>query len=110
MTDRTLPAETRIGHIHLKVSNLERAIVFYRDLLGFDLLMNYGSAAFLFAGGYHHQIGLNTWESADGSPPPSRATGLYHFAINEEWGTKSTLRMIGPPEKRWVMRRSGATA
>jgi catechol 2,3-dioxygenase len=80
--DSALPAETRIGHVHLKVANLERAISFYRDLLGFDLLMNLGSAAFLSAGGYHHHIGLNTWESAGGTPPPPGSTGLYHFAIN----------------------------
>jgi catechol 2,3-dioxygenase len=80
--DSALPAETRIGHVHLKVADLERAIGFYRDLLGFDLLMSLGSAAFLSAGGYHHHIGLNTWESAGGPPPPPGSTGLYHFAIN----------------------------
>lgn len=82
MTTSALPAETRIGHIHLKVANLDRAIQFYRDYMGFDLLMNMGTAAFLSAGGYHHHIGLNTWESKDGTPPPPRTTGLYHFAIN----------------------------
>ena len=77
-----LPAQTRIGHVHLKVADLERAIAFYRDTLGFDLLMNFGTAAFLSAGGYHHHIGLNTWESLGGTPPPHGTTGLYHFAIN----------------------------
>ena len=72
----------QIGHVHLKVSDLERAIAFYRDVLGFELTQHYGSeAAFLSTGGYHHHIGLNTWESLGGSPPPPRATGLYHLAI-----------------------------
>lgn len=78
----SIPAATRIGHVHLKVSNLERAIGFYRDLIGFDLLMNFGTAAFLSAGGYHHHLGLNTWESKDGPLPAAGTTGLYHFAIN----------------------------
>jgi len=83
MTKRSIPAGTRIGHVHLKVSDLDRAIRFYRDLMGFDLLMRLGDeAAFLSAGGYHHHIGLNTWESAGGPPPPRGTTGLYHFAIN----------------------------
>jgi len=74
--------EVRIGHVHLKVADLERAIAFYRDVLGFELTQRYGGhAAFLSAGGYHHHIGLNTWESLGGSPPPLRATGLYHLAI-----------------------------
>ena len=72
----------RIGHVHLKVSDLERALGFYCDVLGFELTARYGSeAAFLAAGGYHHHIGLNTWESLGGSPPPPRTTGLYHLAI-----------------------------
>lgn len=79
---RPVAAQTRIGHVHLKVSDLERAIGFYRDVLGFELTQRYGrQAAFLSAGGYHHHIGLNTWESAGGSPPPGGATGLYHLAI-----------------------------
>ena len=83
MTDPPIPAGTRIGHVHLKVADLDRAIRFYRDLLGFDLITQMGdSAAFLSAGGYHHHLGLNTWESAGGSPPPPGTTGLYHFAIN----------------------------
>ncbi len=71
-----------IGHVHLKVADLERAIAFYCGVLGFELTQRYGSqAAFVSAGGYHHHIGLNTWESAGGSPPPPGTTGLYHFAI-----------------------------
>ncbi len=83
MTDTTLPADTRIGHVHLKVANLDRSIWFYRDLMGFDLVTRLGDqAAFLSAGGYHHHIGLNTWESQGGQPPAPGTTGLYHFAIN----------------------------
>jgi catechol 2,3-dioxygenase len=71
-----------IGHVHLKVSDLDRAIAFYRDILGFELMQRLGDeAAFLSAGGYHHHLGLNTWESKGGSPPPSGTTGLYHVAI-----------------------------
>jgi catechol 2,3-dioxygenase len=74
--------QARIGHVHLKVSDLERALGFYRDVLGFELTQRMGSsAAFLSAGGYHHHIGLNTWESAGGDPPPPGTTGLYHIAI-----------------------------
>ena len=74
--------QTRIGHVHLKVADLDRAIAFYRDVLGFEVTQRYGtSAAFLSAGGYHHHIGLNTWHSAGGAPPPAHATGLYHVAI-----------------------------
>jgi len=83
-TENLLPAnsQVRIGHVHLKVADLERAIAFYRDVLGFQLMQRFGrSAAFLSAGGYHHHIGLNTWESAGGSPPPPGTTGLYHLAI-----------------------------
>src|SRR5438094_189235 len=72
----------RIGHVHLKVADLERALAFYTGVLGFDLTQRYGdSAAFISAGGYHHHIGLNTWESAGSSPPPPGRTGLYHLAI-----------------------------
>jgi catechol 2,3-dioxygenase len=72
----------RIGHVHLKVADLERAIGFYRDVLGFEVMQRYGrQAAFLSAGGYHHHIGLNTWESFGGSPPAAGTTGLYHLAI-----------------------------
>ena len=71
-----------IGHVHLKVADLDRAISFYRDVLGFDLMQQMGDqAAFLSAGGYHHHIGLNTWESKGGSPPPRGTTGLFHVAI-----------------------------
>ncbi len=81
-TNQPLDPRVRIGHVHLKVADLERAIGFYRDVLGFDVMQRFGrNAAFLSAGGYHHHIGLNTWESAGGSPPPPRATGLYHVAI-----------------------------
>ena len=79
---RPLDARVRIGHVHLKVADLERALAFYRDVLGFELTQRYGrQAAFLAAGGYHHHIGLNTWESQGGSPPPAGTTGLYHLAI-----------------------------
>lgn len=72
----------RIGHVHLKVSNLDRAIAFYNGVLGFDIVQKYGDqAAFLSAGGYHHHIGLNTWESYGGKPPAPGSTGLYHLAI-----------------------------
>jgi catechol 2,3-dioxygenase len=71
-----------IGHVHLKVSDLERSVGFYRDVLGFEVMHRYGDeAAFLSAGGYHHHIGLNTWESKGGDPPQAGTTGLYHVAI-----------------------------
>jgi catechol 2,3-dioxygenase len=77
-----IAAGTRIGHVHLKVADLERALSFYCGVLGFELMQRRGNqAAFISAGGYHHHIGLNTWESAGGSPPPPGATGLYHLAI-----------------------------
>src|SRR6185436_14105726 len=73
---------TRIGHVHLKVADLERALGFYCGVLGFELMQRYGTqAAFVSAGGYHHHIGLNTWESAGGPPPAPGTTGLYHVAI-----------------------------
>src|SRR5687767_2202263 len=79
-----------IGHVHLKVADLERALAFYADVLGFELMMRYGTqAAFVSAGGYHHHIGLNTWESKGGSPPPPGTTGLYHVAIR--YPTRATL-------------------
>ena len=78
----TVPAGTRIGHVHLKVTDLERSLQFYRDLLGFELQQYYGdSAAFISAGGYHHHIGLNTWHSKNAGPSPVKAAGLYHTAI-----------------------------
>lgn len=78
----TIPSGTRIGHIHLKVSDLEQSLKFYRDLLGFEVQQLYGEdAAFISAGGYHHHIGLNTWHSKNTGPAPVRAAGLYHTAI-----------------------------
>jgi len=78
----TLPAATQIGHVHLKVANLQRAIDFYSGVLGFEVQQLYGDqAAFLSAGGYHHHIGLNTWESRGATPPPPGHTGLYHTAF-----------------------------
>jgi catechol 2,3-dioxygenase len=77
-----MPAAVRIGHVHLKVADLERSLAFYTGVLGFELTTRYGrQAAFVSAGGYHHHIGLNTWESAGGSPPPRGSTGLFHVAI-----------------------------
>ncbi|SRR5690606_37861537 len=78
----TIPAQTRIGHVHLKVANLERSLQFYCELLGFELTTLYGTqAAFISAGGYHHHIGLNTWHSKDAGPAPVHGVGLYHTAI-----------------------------
>jgi len=78
----TIPAETKIGHVHLKVADLERALSFYRDLLGFEEIQRYGKdAAFISAGGYHHHIGLNTWYSKDAPRAPKHSPGLYHTAI-----------------------------
>jgi catechol 2,3-dioxygenase len=85
-----IDAGARIGHVHLKVADLKRALDFYCGVLGFELTQRYGSqAAFIAAGGYHHHIGLNTWESAGGSPPPVGTTGLYHLAIL--YPTRATL-------------------
>ncbi len=82
MGEKAIDAGVRMGHVHLKVSDLERALGFYRDVLGFEVMQRMGdSAAFLSAGGYHHHIGLNTWDSAGGSAPPVGTTGLYHLAI-----------------------------
>jgi catechol 2,3-dioxygenase len=83
-TNGSVPIDPRvdIGHVHLKVADLERALAFYCGVLGFELVQRYGpGAAFVSAGGYHHHIGLNTWESLGGSPPPPGSTGLYHTAI-----------------------------
>jgi len=71
----------RVGHVHLKVSDLDRAVAFYRDVLGFEVTQEMSGAAFLSAGGYHHHVGVNVWESRGGSAPSSRATGLYHVAF-----------------------------
>ncbi len=79
---RRIDAGVRIGHVHLKVATLDRSLTFYRDVLGMEVTQRYGlQAAFLSAGGYHHHIGLNTWESAGGQPPPPGSTGLFHIAI-----------------------------
>lgn len=81
-TDRLIDPGVDIGHVHLKVADLERSLDFYCGVLGFELMQKMGAqAAFISAGGYHHHIGLNTWESRGGSPPPPGTTGLYHFAI-----------------------------
>jgi catechol 2,3-dioxygenase len=82
MTMKAIHPEVRIGHVHLKVADLERALRFYRDVLGFEVTQRMGSsAAFLSAGGYHHHIGLNTWESQGGQAPAAGTTGLYHLAV-----------------------------
>ncbi len=88
-----VPAQTRIGHVHLKVSDLERSLLFYRDLLGFEVMQQYGSqAVFISAGGYHHHIGLNTWHSKGAGPAPINASGLYHTAI--VYPTRKDLAII----------------
>src|SRR5215218_9888783 len=80
--DYKAPSETRIGHVHLKVSSIERAMDFYCGLLGFELITTYGTqAAFISAGGYHHHIGLNTWYSKNAPPAPLRNAGLFHIAV-----------------------------
>jgi catechol 2,3-dioxygenase len=82
MSDYKIPAQTRIGHVHLKVSDIQKSLAFYGGLLGFEVQMMYGDqAAFISAGGYHHHIGLNTWHSKGASPAPEYAPGLYHTAI-----------------------------
>jgi catechol 2,3-dioxygenase len=93
-----IPAGTSIGHVHLKVADIDRALAFYCDVLGFDQVMRIGDqAAFISAGGYHHHIGLNTWHSRRGTPPPAQHTGLYHFAIRYE-----TRRELGAAVKRVI--------
>ncbi len=97
--DYTIPSETRIGHVHLKVANLQRAINFYCGLLGFELVMKYGhDAAFVSAGGYHHHIGLNTWYSKDAPPASPRSVGLFHTAIL--YPTRKDLAIIYDRIKR----------
>lgn len=82
MNNYKIPAETQIGHVHLKVADLQRSLDFYHGLLGFEITMMYGpEAAFVSAGGYHHHIGLNTWHSKNAGPAPRRSVGLYHTAI-----------------------------
>ncbi len=90
VTRRRIHRQTQIGHVHLKVSDLSRALDFYCGVLGFELMQRFGTqAAFISAGGYHHHIGLNTWESAGGAPPPPGSTGLFHLAIL--YPTRSSL-------------------
>jgi len=89
----TIPAQTRIGHVHLKVADIERSLGFYRDLLGFEVMQHYGnSAVFISAGGYHHHIGLNTWHSKGAGPAPVNTAGLYHLAI--VYPTRKDLAVI----------------
>src|SRR5258705_7631305 len=93
-----IPNQTRIGHVHLKVSDLEKALKFYRDLLGFEVMQYYGdSAVFLSAGGDHHHIGFNIWHSKNGSTPPPPLTGLYHHSI-----FYSTRKNFGVSLKRLI--------
>lgn len=93
MNEYKIPSQTRIGHVHLKVANLERSLEFYRDLLGFEVSMMYGDqAAFISAGGYHHHIGLNTWHSKGAPPASKEGVGLYHTAIL--YPTKKDLAVI----------------
>lgn len=88
-----IPDQTRIGHVHLKVSNLERSIHFYCEILGFEITMKYGEqAVFISAGGYHHHIGLNTWQSKNAPPAPKQGVGLYHTAI--VYPTRKDLALI----------------
>jgi catechol 2,3-dioxygenase len=88
-----IPDGAGIGHVHLKVADIDRALAFYQGVLGFDLVMRMGdSAAFLSAGGYHHHIGLNTWHSRRGTPPAPHHTGLYHFAIR--YPSRRDLAMV----------------
>ncbi len=90
MSNRQIDAKVSIGHVHLKVADLERALRFYCGVLGFELTQRYGNdAAFISAGGYHHHIGLNTWESLGGSPPAAGTTGLFHLAVL--YPTRATL-------------------
>ena len=92
-TPYIVPAQTRIGHVHLKVADIERSLKFYRDLLGFEVTMRYGTqAAFISAGGYHHHIGLNTWHSKDMPPAKEEGVGLYHTAI--VYPTRKDLAVI----------------
>src|ERR1700750_2445437 len=91
-----IATQTRIGHVHLRVADLDRALAFYHGLLGFEVTLRLGSsAAFLSAGGYHHHIGLNTWESLGGSAPPAGSTGLFYTAI--VYPTRAELGAAPPP-------------
>ena len=96
-----IAAGVRIGHVHLKVANLDRALAFYCGVLGFELTQRLGAgAAFISAGGYHHHIGLNTWESAGGPPSPPGTTGVYHLAILPP----SQVEDLGTYLERWKLR------
>ena len=97
-----------IGHVHLKVADIDRSLGFYRDVLGFDVMQRIGDeAAFISAGGYHHHIGLNTWESRGGSPPPQNTTGLYHVAIRYPDPTQLGNALQRLVEANWPI--AGAT-
>jgi catechol 2,3-dioxygenase len=97
-----------IGHVHLKVSDIDRALAFYRDILGFDVMQRMGDqAAFISAGGYHHHLGLNTWESRGGSAPPTGTTGLYHVAIRYPDRTQLGKALQRLVDARWPI--DGAT-
>ena len=97
-----------IGHVHLKVADIDRSLAFYRDILGFDVTQRMGDeAAFISAGGYHHHLGLNTWESRGGSPPPPGTTGLYHVAIRDPDRAQLGNALRRLVEARWPV--SGAT-
>ena len=112
-TSRPIDPQVRIGHVHLKVADLERALRFYCGVLGFELTQRYGTqAAFVSAGGYHHHIGLNTWESLGGSPPPPGTTGLYHTAIlyPTRRALADALRRVLVDEDWWQVLRLGVTA
>jgi catechol 2,3-dioxygenase len=97
MPNRTIDPGVRIGHVHLKVADLDRALAFYRDILGFEITRRRGGAVFMSAGGYHHHIALNVWESQGGSPPPPGTTGLYHVAI-----LYPTRRLLADALKRLI--------
>lgn len=107
-TTYTVPSETMIGHVHLKVSDLGKSLEFYRDLLGFQLTTMYGDqAAFISAGGYHHHIGLNTWHSKDAPPASRNGVGLYHTAI--KYPTRKDLAVIIDRLRRAYYPFSGAS-
>jgi catechol 2,3-dioxygenase len=107
MTDYKVPEQTRIGHVHLKVADIDRSLEFYRGLLGFELVTMYGDqAAFISAGGYHHHIGLNTWHSKDAPPASKDGVGLYHTAIL--YPTRKDLAVIFERLRRAYYPLSGA--
>jgi catechol 2,3-dioxygenase len=108
MDEYKIPSQTRIGHVHLKVADLDRSLEFYRDLLGFEVTTMYGSqAAFISAGGYHHHIGLNTWHSKDAPAASRHGVGLYHTAIL--YPTRKDLAMIYDRLRRAHYPLSGAS-